>query len=144
MKCRGFVGTFVVFVIALISTACDRRTDWENIVGQRLLGFQIKVDGDVRYTGLRSVNANIPASEVWDVIGTVEFEAKNDGENQVHVGEMMSRTVSGSIVVGFSHGSFGDERTIDRLILRSENGGKSWSLSQSEVERLRMANRTGR
>ena len=132
---------FVVFVISLISTACDRRPDWENLVGQRFMGFHIKVDGDVRYTGVRSVNDNIPASEVWDLIGTVEFEATNDGETQGHVGEMMSRTVSGSIVVGFSHGNFGDKRTIDRLSLRSENGGKSWSLSHSEVERLKMANR---
>lgn len=129
-------------MIALISTACDRRSDWENLVGQRLLGFQIKVDGDVRYTGLRSVNADLPASEVWDVLGTVEFEAKRDGEAQVHAGETMSRTVSGSIVVRFAHGSFGDVRTIDRLSLRSKNGGKSWSLRHSEVERLKMANRT--
>ncbi len=144
MKRRGFVGTFVVFVIALSSTACDRRSDWDNFVGQRLLDFQIMVDGDVRYTGLRSVNDNIPASEVWNVIGTVEFEEKNDSDIQTDAGEMMSRTVSGDIVVGFSHGSFGDERAIDRLSLSSENGGKSWSLSRSEVERLKMAERIER
>ncbi len=142
MKPQYFVGTFVALVVTLISAACDRRSDRENLVGQRLLGFQIKVDGDVRYTGLRSVNADLPASEVWDVLSTVEFEAKSDGEPQAHAGEMVSQTVSGSIVVRFAHGDFGDERTIDRLSLRSENGGKSWSLRNSEVERLKMANRT--
>ena len=140
MKIQCFVAA-VVFAFALFSSACNRRADWENLVGQRLLGFQIQIDGEVRYTGVRSVNDNIPASEVWDVIGTVEFEAKDDGETETHLADGTSRTVLGSIVVRFAHGSFGDERTVDRLALRSDNAGKSWSLSDSDVERLKQASR---
>lgn len=58
----------IVPLLVLLSIGCAH-------YGQRLLTYEIDVNGQVLYQGMRGVPDNLPVEKMWKVLEEVEFES---------------------------------------------------------------------
>ena len=95
-------------------------------VGQRLLTFQIELDGQVVFEGNRGVPDNMAVDRMWDILGNVSFEATTEQEHPVHL--------EGNVVVRIKH--VDHELTSAKLkaiSLQPDASGSQWSLSEDRA-----------
>ena len=108
--------------------------------GQRLLGIDIELDGQVMFTGMRGVRDDMRVEQMWDVLPDVTFETAPDSADAVEGKSERTRKLDGNVVVRIKH--------VDRelaavslssLSLTRDGADSSWSLSKGESERIQQA-----
>ena len=104
--------------------------------GQRLLRFEIELDGEVMFTGIRGVPDQMPVDEMWHVLSEVSFEAAPANTVQATASE----SLSGEIVVRIQHtGETLASATLEALALTRDSANATWHLSETEASRVESA-----
>ncbi|MEO1527259.1 MAG: hypothetical protein AAFX06_17605 [Planctomycetota bacterium] len=127
---------FVLLCLLLGSVACTR--------GQRLLKYEIEVDGQVRYIGMRGVVDSTPVEEMWNELGQVVFEpvqsATTPAVNPAGDEEVSgARLLEGKIVVRIRHVDRElATASLPKLTIPADQAA-SWNLEDLDVQRIRSA-----
>jgi hypothetical protein len=109
-------------------------------LGQRLLTVQIESNGKVVYEGIRGVPDSTPVVEMWDVLDDVPFEYTVKDGNAIEDDETNTRKLEGALVLRVKHVNNELARaSLEKLTLRSDDAGETWSLDGAEVERIKVA-----
>ena len=125
---KNRVLSFLGFLVLVFPVSC--------FSGQRLLTFQIEVDGAIAFEGLRGVAGSMSVERMWGVLPDVCFERSNhvdaasSPESDVH-------SLSGQIVVRIVHVKNElAKSTLQSLTLQKNADGSDGSLQESEAERV--------
>ena len=117
------------------------------VPGQRLLTFQIEVDGHVAFEGIRSVSDSAPKDELWYVLGAVRFDSTGtppSGESiDVRSSDARSSDAQGGVVVRIRHveREMGVVRVAKLALSRTVD--ESWRLDGESVEVVQRAAAAG-
>jgi hypothetical protein len=129
-----------ILLLAILPLACESGSEsFKQLPGMRLFSFNIEVDGISQFKGVTGVMDGTPDLEIWDALDQVEFTftgSETAGSNQ---NAIQRRTLAGKIVVSFAFDETHLEKRLESLTLRSANQGESWSLDESQIQRIKAA-----
>ena len=112
------------------------------VPGQRLLTFQIEVDGRVAFEGIRSVSDSAPKDEFWNVLGGVRFDSTGTPPPGESI-DVVSSDAQGGVIVRIRH--VGREMGVVRVakLALSRAVDESWRLDGESVEMVQRAAAAG-
>jgi hypothetical protein len=100
------------------------------VPGQRLLTFEIELDGQTVFEGQRGVPDSTPVTTMWDELGSLPFNATADEEVTGHL--------AGKVVVRIKHvNNELDAVELKSLSLQSDAATSQWSIDPAEAERVK-------
>ena len=108
--------------------------------GQRLLRFEIIVDGTTKLEGHRGVVDSMPVDRMWNELETVSFEPPDSITLDIDADNPNRLTFAGDVIVSIKHVDRElSSVPLDRLAFRFDAASGTWSLNREEVERVQSA-----